>query len=573
MPIDNPFFWLDLSRHRRRRSEVAFRLLGSAAAGALWLLGSLLAGLLTHWLERVPLRPVLFSFDWLVLLHAVACMAAGGYGGDLLFGREVRNRTLTALQLLPLAPKRFLARKLAFPLWAVGVTWAAGIPLAIVAALLDLTTVTAALHGLLLAGGAGLAALVVTLLGTSGDMAPPLDPFEKQVRDTEAFCRGFLVIGASGLALLLAYYGWSAPDRWPCFGLRLQVWVPGGLLTVLLGLAAVNRGPELLLGELSSYRRSAFLAAAGLAVIYLLLLGVFWSGLPLWGRALTVVGPLALSLLNLWQLHKRSPTASNGTAAVTPARKEDPWTEAELTWLQAHWNNPLLLRDLRASLRGQSFRGRMRTTLIAQPVLLIAFYFMFKWLGSAVISSSASWLFTPLITGGGIASTLWAKEKKSGALPLLLLTPLSSREILAGRLTASLLLALPLLLFPGLVLLSVVGWFTTTRFWMVGPVALALLPSILSVWVSNGCGNATAGQKVANFTSHPSFHPARGGALLLLPLGGAAIMWTARFGPLPCCAVALLIAGLYAAFALFTFREHVRKLEAYRRSDIDPGAI
>jgi hypothetical protein len=573
MPIDHSFFWFDLSRHRRKRSLVALRLVAGAGAGAFWLFASLLAGLLLHRLEGAPLRPVLFSFDGFVFLHAAACMAVGGYAGDLVFGRDVRNHTLTALQLLPLAPERFLARKLAFPIWTVAVTWAAGIPLAIVAALLNLTPVTVAQRGLLIAGLSGLAALVVTLLGTSGQLALPLDPLERRMRNKEGTCRGFLVIGAAGLALALAYFGWSAPERWPFFGLRIQSWIPGSFLTLALGVATVNHGRILLLGELASFRRPMILAVAGLMVVYLLVLGAFWPALPLWGRCLAVIGPLALALLDYWQIRKLlRPAPGAAPAVVMPARKEDPWTEPELNWLQARWNNPVLLRDLRALLHTQSLRRRLRSTLIAQLVLGVVFYFLVKRFGGAVFSGATSWLLTPLLSGGGAAATFWSKERKSGALPLLLLTPLTSRELLAGRLSASLLMMLPLLTLPFLLVIGAVVWLATTRIWMFGPLLLSVLPVLLSAWIGMGCAPSTE-KETPGFQASTIFHLVRAGMLMLVPLGSAAVWLVARYGPVACCGLALLIGGLHVGFAVLAFREHVRKLEAYRQGDIDPGAI
>jgi len=574
MSIDNPFFWLELKRHRRRRSVVAFRLLAGVGAGALWLLAVVGAGLWLHWWERAPLRPALFSFHGFVLFHGMACLAAGGYAGDLVFGRDVRRHTLAALQLLPEPPGRFVARRLAFPLWTVAVIWAAAIPLVVVAALLDLTTVSAALRGLLIAGWGGLAALLVTLLGTSGQLALPLDPLERRTRGKEDACRGFLVIGAAGLTLALAYFSWSAPDRWPFFGLRIQSWIPGACLTLILGLATASHGRILLLGELASLRRPMLLAVTGLTVIYVLALGAFWHGLPLWGRCITIIGPMALALLDLWQLRKLlRPARDAALPAVTPARKEDPWTEPELNWLQARWNNPLLLRDLRASLRPQSLRRKLRNSLIAQPLLFVVFYFLVKWFGTGFVSGSLTWILMPVFSGGAVAATFWGKEKKSGALPLLLLTPLSSREILAGRLTASVLTVLPSLTVPFLALLGAAGWLATTRFWPAGPAVLSLLPLVLSSWVSGACGNATSGEKVARFASNPVFRLLQGGMLLLFSLGTAVIVLAARSGPVVCCGLALPITCLYGGFAVLVFREHVRKLEAYRQGDVDPGAI
>ena len=553
---------------------MVFRLLAGVALGVLWLLGALLTALALHESPAAPLRLALVNFDGLVFLHAAGCVSAAGYGGDLVFGREIRHKTLAAVQMLPQGAALFVWRKVTFPFYAIGIAWSAGIPLYVLAVLLNLATAAEALRGLLITGWTGLAVLALTLLGTSGQSPPPLDPIEKRMHDMEATCRGLLVSGAGLLVMWLALTGWISPGRWGFFGLRVPTALPGWVLTGVLGPLAVSHGRDLLLGELSSYRRPMCLAGAGLAVVYLLALGAFWPGLPLWGRALAVVGPVLLGLLNGWQLCRLLRSAAKTGAPVSkPKRKEDPWTERELAWIAARWNNPLLLRDLRASLRAQSLRSKLRDSLIGQPLLVVVIYFLVKWFGGAVLSGAASWLLTPLFSGGGTASAFWNKEKKSGALPLLLLTPLSSREILGGRLAASIVLGLPLLTLPLLLFIGGVGWLAFTRFWPVGPMVLSVLPLLLGAWVAMGCTNAIPERVVSGFESNPVFRLVEAGVVVLIPVGLVVILLAAQGGPLPCYGLALLVGCLQLGFAAFIFREYERKLEAYRHSDVDPGAI
>jgi hypothetical protein len=542
--------------------------------GTAWLVGALLMSLLVHRLEQTPLRLGFVNFGGLALWHALGCLAAGGYGGDLVFGQPLRSGTLAALRMLPQGSTHLLTRKARFSLLILAVPWVAGIPLYLAAVLLNLTTAAEAGRALLLTGWSGLALLTLTILGTSDEPAHPLDPMEKQLRTVENTCRGLLVIGAGWLVLMLAFGGWNHANRWACYGLRLPIWLPGSLLSVVLALNAVSHAQELWLGELSTSRRAATTAAASLTFCYFLALGNYWHLLPTWHRALTLLVPLLFTFLNLWPL--RHHLRSNGitrTSVTTSTRKEDPWTERELEWLQARWNNPLLLRDLRASLRAQSLLRKLRNSLIGQPLIVALFYFLVKWFGAAILTGTASWLFMPLFNGGGSASTFWAKEQKSGALPLLLLTPLSSREILTGRLIASVLIALPTLALPLGLLIVAVGWLATTRFWAAGPMALSVLPILLSTWVSSACSGATSGQKMCHFQSNPRFWLAQVGAVLLIPFGAIGILKAVRLGPLPCWGLALLIGSLHLGLAVFALREQVRKLESYRHSDIDPGAI
>lgn len=571
MLFDNPFFTCELRQHRRRRSRVVFQLLAGVGMSVVWLLVLLLIGLTLHLTTRMPFRPAVTDSGGLVLLHALGCLAAGGNGGDLVFGRDIRLKTFPALRLLPMRPEHFVARRIAFPVYIVGVVWSAGAPLYVLAVLLNLASFSEALRGFLITGWSGLMALTLTLLGTSREKAPSLAAEEKWRRNFECACRSFLVIGAGFLTMMLGFCGWSTPDRWAFFGLRLSVWLPGGLLSGVLALVTARHGRELLADDVAA---SPMPALVGLTTCYLLLLGVFWDGLPFWGRCLTVVVPVLLAVLSLRHLHQLTKPGPELTAAVSNSqRKEDAWTQGELEWIASHWGNPLLLRDLRASLRTHSLRRKLLNSVISQPIFLVVYYFLVKWFGSSILGGSISWLFTPLLNGGGTASVLWGKEKTSGTLPLLLLTPLSSREILAGRLVNSILVTLPTIIVPFLALIGGGVWLASTRFWPFGSAAFSILPIFLSASVAIACSNSTSSQGIPGFQSNTTFRLVQTGMLLLLPGGFAAVLAAARSGPLLCNGLALFISGLYLGFAVLVFREYERKLEAYRRADVDPAAI
>lgn len=571
MLFDNPFFTCELRQHRRRRSRVVFLLLSGLGLWSVWLVGLLLIGLTVHVVARTPFQLGFINFGSLVLLHAAGCLAAGSYGGDLVVGRDVRQKTLPALRLLPMRPEQLVAGKIAFPIYIVGVVWSAGVPLYVLAVLLNLASVSEALRGLLITGWGGLAILALTLLGTSRQTPPPLEAIAKWKRGAESTCRGLLVIGAGILTLMLAIYGWSIPDQWAFFGVRISAWLPGCLLTGLLASMIARHGRALLADELAT---SPIPALAGLAVCYLLLLGAFWHGLPFWGRCLAVVGPVLLAIPHLWHLRQLTKPGPESTVAVSKSRhKEDAWTQGELEWIASRWGNPLLLRDLRVIFRSQSLRRRMLYTASSQVLLLVVFYFLVRRFGSSVISGAASGFFSPLMVSTTAVAARWDKERTSGTLPLLLLTPLSSREMLIGRLMTSFVVILPLLVLPALALIGGIGWLATTRFWPAGPMILSALPLLLTVWVSAGCSNATSGQHIPGFQSGALFSLARTGIVLLVPGGCAALMAVSQGGPLLCCGLALLIGGLHLGFAVFVFREYERKLDAYRRGDVDPAAI
>lgn len=538
----------------------------------IWLLLSLLISPLYHASRGTPVRLEWVPFAGLSSLHLMGCLLAGGYGGDLVFGREGRAATLFALRLLPQPADWFLACKLAFPVYALLVVWSAGIPLDLLAIRFQLATTSVAVQSLTISAWAGLAALIVSLLCADDAHALALGPVEKRMRSIDTVARALMVVLAVLQFLYLTLTIWLGSGRWSFFGLHIPSGVAGTLLTVVLGSAAVIHSREVYLGELASGRATLTSSLWGLAVTVIFGVGALWYRLPIWGRWLALGVPLLLLVYCALRFRRVSGVNSDSHVAAA-TRKGDPWAARELDWLAARWTNPLYLRDLRAVLAGKSLRRRLLFGVVFQSLLLGLCFLLTRTFGGGASGGLFSWIFNPALSGSMLAVTLWSKEKSSGTLPLLLITPISSEAMLLGRLVASFLVALPLLAVPAILVTGGLVWLGTTRFWPFAFGVGSQLPVLLSAWVAFGCSSSTGGQKVSAQPYNPLFHVAQGGVFLLIPLGIWVVVSAARYGLAAACGLSLVVAALHGGFTRLVFREYVRKLDAYRHADIDPAAI
>jgi hypothetical protein len=198
---------------------------------------------------------------------------------------------------------------------------------------------------------------------------------------------------------------------------------------------------------------------------------------------------------------------------------------------------------------------------------------LLKPFGAVLFGVAGRAYIEPLFRAGSTAATLWEKEQSSGTRALLLATPQSERELLLGRLLASLVRALPELAFPTLVLWSGAIWVAVTRYWPIIPMLLALLPVLLSIWIISGCRRAFPSAEQLRFKQNRFLFVVVGLELLLIAGGSYGLHeWRGR-GVMFCYALVALLALVHFGFALLLFRGYERKLRAYRRTDVDLGAI
>ncbi|MCC2672829.1 MAG: hypothetical protein K0Q72_5301, partial [Armatimonadetes bacterium] len=512
-----------------------------------------------------------------LLFQLMSCVLAGGYAGDLVFSREVRRRTFTDLQLLAADPPRCLAAKLLPSMLLTALVWSAGIPLAICCTLLEFATATAVVRGSLIAAYAGIAALALPLVAAVEDMtAKSFAANPRRILKPEVV-RGLVATLATMLIACLLVMAWGTPDRWPLFGRRVPVeWVAGPVLAALLATAlAVSR--ERLVGE-GAERGAAIMAGACLVMLYVAALGALWAPLPWWAKWPIGVGfPIFLGVADLI-----GQTSTGGKSephpAQTPAQapavpmpsKPSAWAVAELAWIVGRWDNPVLLRDLRGGLRGKSIRQKLLATFLWAPVSIGLLWLLLKFF-SVGIGAVATNFFQALLHGGSAAGAFWGKEKKSGSLPLLLLSPLTSREILVGRMAASILCTVPALMLSATLFVGMVVWLTATRFPFAAPIALGLAPVLVLEWLVMGCCGSTPGMTSQDYQTPVLVRAIQVAEVLLVPGTVVAVLAAQRFGPAMPYVVALTFAVLHGGFVRFQLGHYAARFDAYRQSDVAAG--
>ncbi|MGV3722079.1 MAG: hypothetical protein ACO1SX_14305 [Actinomycetota bacterium] len=487
MSLENPFFVREIRQHVRRPLPVQVGLLAFTGLMSLALLVPLY-----FWMRDNAKQPP-DGFVWfLVIPHLLFCAVAAVYATDRIFGDEHRRSTLETLRLLPISPSRWVLTRLAWPLFLVTLSWAAGAPFYVISALTGVGSTDSNLLLSLFALAVGLFAIPLVLL------LPP--DFRERMRTARLagahrrvkldadltlcwlingglwflFQFSIVMMAASRGGRMTPFYA----TRVPLAGVWIAV-----ALTVLLASAVASTATI----SQEERRESLALRARLLAVAVLyysligLLTGLMWARLPFWAQW----GPPLLFPLWAWFVLRRQ---------ARP--REDPWSASEVDWAETRWANPWVTRDLRSFTRFSSIRrwvGGEAAAILGVYVTMVYFFVVKGGADLAQVTLGAltmgALLGAVIFVGDASARpfAMWMRERTTGALPMVFLAPRTSREILRGRLLSAAYFALtahlPLLLLVG----AGVAWHSINTSWVIGAAAILALPVSALFVVVLGC--------------------------------------------------------------------------------------
>ena len=487
MLFDNPFFVREIRQHVRRPLPIQLGLLVTAGSMALVLL------LLLYVWRRYGHRPDPPDELLYVVLfpHFLACIFAGVYGTDRVFGDEHRRSTLEALYLLPTAHSRWLLQRLAWPLYLLGLAWAVGAPTYLAAALVKIGEPAVNFRLSVIPLAAGLIAIALVLI------LPP--DYRERMRAARmaasnrqrkvdadlllcwAIVGGVVFLGQISLIMTVArrfgraaFYFTQLPLPW----LWIAVLIPVFFAAAVVAMATISR-------EELWTRRALRARLAAVTVLYYALLGLVlgpsWNALAWWVQW----GPVVLYPLVVWLVLR---------SQARP--KEDALAAPEVAWAEERWANPVITRDLRSFTRFSS----IRRWILGEALVLLGIYlvmvYLFVWknsvdLGTVTIAALSFGAFFGGVTVVADASArpfgMWTKERTAGTLTLLFMVPRSSREILRSRLITGLLYSvmahIPLLL----VTIAGVLWHISTAPPILAPILLVFSPIAGLFIVVLGC--------------------------------------------------------------------------------------
>lgn len=457
--VENPFFVREVRAYARKAwSPLGWMLLAGALL-PLFPLG------LTERFSEANGRMIETFLRGLVLFtlgvsHGGLCAASGWMLGVRVFGAEHRQNTLESLRLVSASPWWWVVQKLAFPLYALTLVWAAALPgysaLVIRGSFLpqDLWP------GLTLAAGFALLTFAAALVISPERIGAP------RVNDRTRPLAERLETGLH--RLLPLWIGWmliSVGGRWITDAaaerpLRLlsrrlfgPLWlredqIAGLLLGLLLVYALTAAWTWANPASLLARRLRTVMQALTVGVGYLVFLGLTWAG-SWWIWKVLVTG---FPLLQVLRLVRQERVERQAKKSRKP-RKEGARSPGEILALQRRWDNPVLIRDLRVALRGSgllwTFLGQclaiflialgMMALLVAGPMSGIqrSGYLLQAFAGT--MCSILGWIaFVTSMRIGSRAMAQWSSERRMNTISQLLLTPLSGRAIIRGRLAAAL---------------------------------------------------------------------------------------------------------------------------------------
>lgn len=448
-----------------------------------------------------------------MVAHSGLCAAAGVYGGSRVFAAEERGATLEGLLLLPHPANRWLALKLAFPLYLVLLVWSAGIPLYVCGAVFRWMR-PHDIPGLLvfpLAGG--LNALALTLLiardprRTDGGDTTPRQRRQKSDREEHWLLVPLAVLAGMMPILRAATKGVGSVSI--VFGLRVPDWILALLVALAVPIAGWATARAVVAGDDDSAWPALNVRRAAVVVLCYLLVGVFvWGRTPDWLGWVLVIG---IPVFAWWDRIRAStppdeapkPAGRRGKRRQKPrqGRSEDPLAGPELRWLESRWNNPVFIRDLRIYTRTVSIRrallagwagvGQWLFLILLMDVLAapargrsMMLSFLEGLRGPALTAAldTAAWIaglmsVFSLVFGPLVRLPDSGSEPETGPDPSLA-TPLRSREILVGRMAAAVLHSWSRSTPALLILALSLGW-GLARGSEHAPAAVAFLPLLL----------------------------------------------------------------------------------------------
>jgi len=524
-------------------------------AGVLMLVAVVVA-LVEHGLGAALLTPRWPPAKALLTLHSICCLWAATGTGAFVLQREVRDETFWAIQLLPLPARQVFWLKLWLPLYCIALAWIAAIPIYFMALLLDLSTTTGAAYYVGIAAWVGGLGLPLALLGSG--MVQPVSPTGPKPADkTAEALRGLSGLALWGAGVAVWFNLASAPDRFPFYGLRISAWPAAGALLGVAWAAAAAHGVNALRGTDRYDPRLRWILGAPLVCVAIGATGALWGRVPAW----VGVAAAAVVVVALIASHHQSQQKS-GSAVRKP---DDSWSAAEIAWIAARSESPMLIRDLRASTRVRSLRRAWLHQVWITP-LLIGFLYLVVVQFRLGFGPVAWIVIGPLVSGlGNLATANWGKDRGNGTLTMLKLCPLTSRQLLRERLVASFLCEAPAAATSLVLVLGILGWLLYRGFWITGPLAVAFLPllAVTSTW--SACNASTA-----NSVCSRSYRIARAVISVAIPCGAVTLILLRDHGPLLQYGIAAPLGVLYGCFATFVFREYAQRFETSRTVDSEP---
>lgn len=482
--FDNPFFALEL--RLIERSQAANKNSLSLESGLVILFCALTVFVLIPILDRhfgnTPASSEPYAYAPLVnpiaLAHLALCGCAAWWGSTRIFHREFTSGTINDVLLLPYAPNHWLWLKLAWPLFLLGQSWIAVWPIYFLTAITQIAPGALLFKVLLLPLWAGLALIGLTLLATpdylndpprpnaqEGEARPPWQETSFALR--AATTVRWILGGGFAFITLMGWVHWifEAPANYNPFSIILRFYdffAPAGWFWLVLHgaffIAAFAHAGAMLSPAFEARRRAAAVLWSALASIYYTGLGFYWTGLELFYAWVTLLAaPLCAIVFSIMTARFNEQKIGDDEAVSSVEDGQKPVkrglklpqifaAEREITYLAKQWDNAVFVKDVRLHLRHSSLRGGL-----VWGILAAGFYFwIFRHWGFAAISS-AWWFFVQCFAAPGQkASQSWQQEARGVTLPMLLLSPLSSREIVQGRCWAGWLAGINSVLFGAL---------------------------------------------------------------------------------------------------------------------------
>lgn len=456
MPLENPFFVREIRAYSRKAwAPLSWQVLVAALGPVVWLLSCT-----WKWNPEAPGSEEFSHEDLLVRViftHAVVCGFAGWRLGMRVFGGEKQQHTLEGLQLISTSPWVWAVQKLGFPVYALLTVWLAAFPGCAMLVVRGHCLPAMLWPGLWLAGAVGLLTFGTALMAPLERAGLPLAT-ERQLPLAQRF-----ELGAP--RLLAAWLGWEILQltfQWlengvqeprPVFSqhllfrllpLRSDQLFAGMLgLFLLYGLTCAWAWANPSSPIAGRLRRAALLFT--LIAGYALVVGVTWMGSYWLWQAVLVAVPIVQVLRLAWAQRK----AVRGRRTKPLDR---PRVVREIAAVQARWDNPVLVRDLRVSLRG----GGLLSSFVRQCLVVGALGGLIGAYVYSLRSYYVGFSSLPMITGflaglygcgafvavarmGLSASTQWSSERRMKTVSQLLLSPIPGRDIVRGRWIAALL--------------------------------------------------------------------------------------------------------------------------------------
>lgn len=561
---ENPFFTKELRQFRQRRTAVRWWL--GCSLGGMLLMAALAALLLGY--PDNGTTPVdewdIFALVWMLSFpHVVLCLSAASYGAERLFAAEYKASTLQEVLTLPFSSTAWLVSKYVFPLALFAGAWVLGLPFYLFYVAIKAASWTTVLRLALVPLTMGLGWLALAPLfppaylqtWQDGAGKGPQDPRVREVK-LDGFVRVGMAYAIVALVGSLWIRGFAPWLQWRPFYITM---IPEGFLWLGVAVCFVWAWGQSLAavveGSAAGEHRAVAFRLSSVALAYYSVLGLNWLELEP-GRRWLWFGAFPLVAMLLSRLGRRG----------SRERREDAFTLRELAWIGARWDNPVLLKDLRTYARASSVTRTAALSLVWVSIFAAGVFWASGYMRPGTFGSQQILMygFFGLSGPSKLMAAQWTRERKSSTFVLTLISPLTSAEILWGRLRAGVIYGW-LAQSPGafLILAGAVLWWPHLAL-MLTPGFLALFPFGLTCIVVFGCTASVAkGHRPGALDV----------ALYLLQtatfIASVVVLAVGFFAPsllLFVASVALCAAN--SVLCLHWYRNKIRQLDEVRRGDL-----